>query len=61
MIVESARSVRVYDGQIVVGQPLPDTVIVQPVPGYQTYSYAVVNNRHVVVDPHTRTIVEVLD
>lgn len=51
----------VYDGQIVVGEPLPDTVIVQPVPGYQTYSYAVVNERRVVVDPNTRQVIEVLD
>lgn len=50
-----------YEGQIVVGEPLPDTVIVQPVPGYQTYSYAVVNERRVVVDPNTRQVLEVID
>jgi hypothetical protein len=55
-----AQSVRV-DGQIVVGEPLPEVVMVQPVPGYETYSYAVVNEQRVIVDPQTRTVIQVVE
>jgi hypothetical protein len=60
IIQQSAPSVA-YDRDIVVGQPLPQTIEVRPVPKYRTYSYAVVNGRHVVVDAGTRRVVQVLD
>jgi len=57
-------SVQVRD-EIVVGQPLPSRVRVYPVPptvGLQNpYSYTVVNDRTVLVDPQTREIVEVVE
>jgi hypothetical protein len=50
---------------VVVGQPLPPRVRVYPVPrnvGLQSsYSYTVVNDRTVLVDPQTREIVEVIE
>ena len=46
---------------IVVGQPLPETVIVRPVPRYDDYGYAVVNQRRVIVEPRTRRIIRVYD
>jgi hypothetical protein len=55
-----AQSVTVQE-QIVVGQPLPETVILQPVPGYETYSYTVVNDQRVIVDPKTRTVIQVVN
>jgi hypothetical protein len=50
-----------YQGDIVVGEPLPEAIVVQPVPRYQTYSYAVVNGRHVIVDAGSRKVVRVID
>jgi hypothetical protein len=45
---------------LVVGQPLPRSILVRPVPGYRPYGYAVVNNRRLIVELRSRKIVEVL-
>lgn len=50
-----------YQGQVVVGEPLPEAVVVQPVPQYDTYSYAVVNGRHVIIDRGSRKVVKVIE
>jgi hypothetical protein len=47
--------------KLVVGQPLPETVIVTPVPENPTYSYAVVNDERVIVEPSTRKVIQVID
>lgn len=57
---QSAPSV-VYEGDILVGTPLPDVVEVHRIDGYDGYAYTVVNERRVVIDPQTRTVIEVLD
>jgi len=46
---------------VVVGEPLPAAVEVQPVPGYTDYRYAVVNNQRVIVDPRTRRVIRVIE
>ncbi len=46
--------------QIVVGEPLPSTVVLHPVPEYQQYSYAVVNNQRVIVEPKSRKVVKII-
>ncbi|QRM54961.1 DUF1236 domain-containing protein [Sinorhizobium sp. BG8] len=43
-----------------VGRPIPQTVVLTPVPDNPTYSYAVVNQQRVIVDPRTHTVVQVL-
>ena len=48
------------EGEIVVGQPLPETVVVHPIPEYQTYSYAYVNGQPVIVQTDTRAVVQVV-
>jgi len=48
------------DGDIVVGETLPDTVVVRRVPKYDSYGYAVVNKHRVIIDPRTRRVVEVI-
>ena len=57
----SARVTR----QVAIGEPLPPRVRLYPVPpsvGLRSaYSYTVVNNRTVLVDPQTREIVQFLD
>jgi hypothetical protein len=46
--------------EIVVGQPLPDTVVLHRVPKYH-YEYAVVNHKRVIVNPKTRTVVKIIE
>ncbi len=47
--------------RVVVGEPLPATVELRPVPSYSEYRYAVVNDRRVIVEPRTRKIIKVID
>lgn len=56
---EDVPSVRV-EKRVVVGETLPDTVVLRPVPKYREYDYAVVNNERVIVEPKTRKIIEVI-
>ncbi|MEY9129493.1 hypothetical protein ACVMII_007972 [Bradyrhizobium diazoefficiens] len=44
--------------RVVVGEPLPPTVVLPPVPNYTEYRYAVVNDRRV---PRTRRVVKIID
>ena len=50
-----------YQGDVVVGTTLPDTVEVRTVDGYNDYAYTVVNERRVIVNPQTRSVIQVLD
>jgi hypothetical protein len=50
-----------YSQPVVVGQVLPETVTVYPVPQYQQYDYTIINNHRVIIDPRTRRIVRVVD
>ncbi|HEX5933058.1 MAG TPA: DUF1236 domain-containing protein [Pseudorhizobium sp.] len=50
-----------YEGEVVVGAALPDTVEVHTVDGHSDYAYTVVNERRVLVNPQTRTVIQVLD
>ena len=50
---ERAPSVTVRE-RVVVGEPLPATVELRPVPQYTEYRYAYVNDQRVIVDPRTR-------
>jgi hypothetical protein len=59
VLQQQAPSV-VYEGEVVVGQQLPDTVKLYPVPE-QDYSYAIVNERRVIIDPRTHAVIEVLE
>ncbi|WP_134496611.1 DUF1236 domain-containing protein [Microvirga pakistanensis] len=64
VVAQRRPSIRVAD-EVVVGQPLPSRVRLYPVP--QTvglsnpYSYTIVNDRTVLVDPETRTVVQVIE
>ncbi|WP_026620764.1 hypothetical protein M728_004729 (plasmid) [Ensifer sp. WSM1721] len=49
-----------FEGEVVVGQPLPETVEIHTIPDQPDYGYAVVNNKRVVVNPKQRTVVEIL-
>jgi hypothetical protein len=47
--------------RIVVGEPLPPRVVLVPVPSHREYSYAIVNDRRVIVEPRTRKIVHIIE
>jgi hypothetical protein len=57
---ERVPSVTVRE-RVVVGEPLPATVELRPVPNYTQYRYAVVNDRRVIVEPRTRKIIKIID
>jgi hypothetical protein len=46
--------------EVVVGEPLPKTVILHRVPKYH-YEYAVVNHKRVIVEPKTRRVVKIIE
>ncbi len=50
----------VIEQQVAVGQPLPQQVVLTPIPDQPTYAYAVVNNQRVIVDPQTYVVVGVV-
>jgi len=64
VVTQGTPSVRVQE-QVAIGQPLPRQVELYAVPssaGVQTqYRYSVVNDRTVLVDPHTRQIIQVIE
>lgn len=47
--------------KVVVGQPLPKTVIVTPVPENPKYSYAIVNDERVIVEPSSRKVIQIIN
>lgn len=57
---EEVPSVRVQR-EVVVGEELPDAVVLHPVPKYDTYSYAVVNDRRVIVEARTRKVIQIVE
>ena len=57
---ERAPSVTVRE-RVVVGEPLPPTVELRPVPSHTEYRYAVVNDRRMIVEPRTRKVIKIID
>lgn len=51
----------VVEENIVVGQPLPETVVLTPVPDNPKFAYAVVNDERVIVEPSSRKVIRVLN
>ena len=50
----------VIEQPLVVGKPIPRDVVLMPVPEDTRYSYALVNNQRVIVDPRTHTVVQIM-
>lgn len=57
---ETVPSVAVQE-RIVVGEPLPATVQLRTIPEYKQYSYAVVNNQRVIVEPQSRKVIKIIE
>jgi hypothetical protein len=47
--------------QIVIGEPLPSRVHVYVIPSDRRYAYAYVNDERIIVDPHTRRVVRIIE
>ena len=60
-VTQQSRPSVVLEGPVVVGQPLPDTVEYQVIPDNDGYAYTVINNQKVIIDPKTRSVIEVYD
>ncbi|MGZ2384711.1 hypothetical protein ACVIDN_006135 [Rhizobium brockwellii] len=50
----------VVKGKVVVGQPLPETVVVTPILDDPKYAYAIVNDQRVIVEPSSRKVIQVI-
>lgn len=50
-----------YEGDVLIGRVIEDPVEIYPVDGYDNYSYTVVNERRVIVDPQTRQIIQIVE
>lgn len=50
-----------YEGEVVIGDTGPETIKIYPVPDEPKYGYAIVNERRVIIDPNTHTVIEVLE
>jgi len=59
-VLEEDRPSVAIGREVVVGEPLPDAVEIRPVPRYDSYGYAIVNQHRVIVDPRSRRVVEIL-
>ncbi|MBY3270859.1 DUF1236 domain-containing protein [Rhizobium laguerreae] len=46
--------------RVVVGQPLPETVVVTPIPDDPNYAYAIINDQRVIVEPSSRKVIQVI-
>jgi hypothetical protein len=60
VIRERVPSVRIQE-EIVVGGPLPSIVELRTIPDYDEYSFAIVNERRVLVEPRTRRVIRIID
>ena len=46
--------------RVVIGQALPETVVIHKVPQHEEYAYAVVNNERVIVEPSSRKVIKII-
>jgi hypothetical protein len=46
--------------EVVVGQPLPETVVIHKVPQHDDFAYAVVNNERVIIEPQSRKVIKII-
>lgn len=50
-----------YEGDILIGKVVPDAVEIHAIDGQPDYAYTIVNERRVIVNPQTRTVVQILE
>ena len=57
---ERVPSVRV-EGDVRVGYAIPSSVELRTIPSHKEYSYTVINDRRVIVEPSTRKVIRVIE
>jgi hypothetical protein len=57
---ERIPSVRV-EGDVAVGYTLPSTIQLRTIPRHETFGYAIINDRRVIVEPGTRRVIRVIE
>ncbi len=57
---DRAPSVTVRE-RVVIGQPLASEVQVRTIPDHSDWSYAVVNNQRVIVEPKSRKVIKIIE
>ncbi|HVV63563.1 MAG TPA: DUF1236 domain-containing protein [Pseudolabrys sp.] len=57
---ETVPSIAV-EGDVAVGYVVPPTVELRAIPTTRTYTYSVLNNRRVIVEPRTRRVIRVVE
>ncbi|MBN9052459.1 DUF1236 domain-containing protein [Shinella sp. PSBB067] len=50
-----------YEGDILIGRVVPGEVEIHAIDGQPDYAYTIVNERRVIVNPQTRTVIQVLE
>jgi hypothetical protein len=50
----------VVEQPLVVGKPIPQSVVLTPVAEDPRYAYTIVNDQRVIVDPQTHTVVQII-
>jgi hypothetical protein len=60
VIEQDVEAIAIED-EVIVGRPLPETVVLHEIPETETYVFAHVNDHRVLVDPDTRVVVEVVN
>lgn len=60
VLEQNAPSVT-FEGDLAVGTVLPETVEIHTIPDQTEYSYVIVNDKRVIVNPTTRTVVEIVE
>jgi hypothetical protein len=51
----------VVEKDVVVGDALPDKIVVKNVKDHDDFGYAVVNKKRVIIQPSTRKVVKIID
>ena len=60
-VLEQKTPTVAFEGDLAVGTALPETVEIHTIPDQPEYNYVIVNDKRVLVNPKTRTVVEIIE
>lgn len=60
-VLEQSVPSAVYEGPVTVGTPLPEAVEIHRIEQQPDYAYTIVNEQRVIVNPQTRSVIQVLE
>jgi hypothetical protein len=60
-VLEQTTPSVTFEGDLAVGTALPDTVEIHTIPDQPDYSYVIVNNKRVLINPKTRAVIEIIE